>query len=303
MAKICYVPKNFQGKSLEIIEKANTIIEEFAARGFDLTLRQLYYQFVSRAWLENTQKSYSRLGTIINDGRLAGLVDWDAITDRTRNLKGLSTWESPQEIIDASAISFRIDKWEDQDYHVEVWIEKDALVGVIQRVCNSQQVDYFSCRGYTSQSEMHGAAMRLKNYERNGQDTIIIHLGDHDPSGIDMSRDIQERLNLFGSTAEVRRIALNMNQVRQYNPPPNPAKLTDTRARSYITEYGHESWELDALDPTTMANLIRDEILSIRDADKWKAKQTEQRKHRGILNKISSRWTEVVDWLEEEEEE
>ena len=253
-----------------IISKANAIIDEYERQGFDLTLRQLYYQFVSRDLIPNRDTEYKRLGSIINDARLAGLIDWNAITDRTRNLRSLSHWRNPGDIIFSAARSYRIDKWAMQDYRVEVWIEKDALVGVIAGVCDDLDIPYFSCRGYTSQSEMWVAGQRLLKYIKDGQTPLVLHFGDHDPSGKDMTRDIIDRLTLFSNSAiELQRIALNMDQVEQYNPPPNPAKITDSRASAYIAEYGDESWELDALETTVIADLIRDAVGVVMDQDAW----------------------------------
>ena len=164
------------------------------------------------------------------DGRLAGLIDWNRIVDRTRNLEGNSHWGNPGEIMRSAAHSFRLDKWANQPYRVECWIEKDALRGVIAGVCNELDIPHFSCRGYTSISEMWVAARRLQHWIARGQTPVILHLGDHDPSGVDMTRDIFDRLQTFMGGAEVKRLALNWDQVEMYNPPPNPAKLTDSRA-------------------------------------------------------------------------
>lgn len=241
MPLIEYVPKKFAPKSLQTIVMANRILEEYAADGYELTLRQLYYQFVARDLIENTQKSYKLLGKVVNDGRLAGLIDWKAIIDRTRNLEKNPHWEDPGQFLRSVVPQFAIDKWDNQPTRVEVWIEKDALVGVIERICGENDVPYFSCRGYTSQSELWSASQRLQEYEKDGQSIVVLHLGDHDPSGKDMTRDIEDRLRLFGcSDLEVRRIALNMDQVRQYRPPPNPAKITDSRAKSYIKQFGKQ---------------------------------------------------------------
>ena len=265
MPKLCYRDKSFRKKTLEIIQTANKIIETWADQGFDLTLRQLYYQFVARDLFPNTERSYNMLGTTINDARLAGLVDWDNIVDRTRNVRQNSHWNSPQEIIKVCANQYQINKWENQKYKVEVWIEKDALIGVIEDVCKELDVGYFSCRGYVSQSEMWSAG-----YERFDKPTIIFHLGDHDPSGIDMTRDIQTRLSMFSDDdVEVKRIALNQDQIKKYNPPPNPAKVTDSRFDSYRDLYGEESWELDALEPQVLVDLVRKNVLEIRDDDLW----------------------------------
>ena len=220
MPNICYTDKRFSPGSLDIIQQANDIIEEYIDQGFQLTLRQLYYQFVARAIIANKQTEYKRLASIISDARLAGRIDWKAIVDRTRNMQQNSHWDSPSDIINACANSYQIDKWHGQPNRVEVWIEKDALIGVIENVCQRNDVAYFSCRGYTSQSEMWSASQRLIEYETEfGQETYILHLGDHDPSGIDMTRDIQDRLRLFNAETVVNRIALNMDQIKQYNPP------------------------------------------------------------------------------------
>lgn len=295
MPKICYVPKNFNAGSVSIIEQANDIIAAYAVQGFTLTLRQLYYQFVARGLIPNRQTEYKRLGSIINDARLAGLIDWDAIVDRTRNLQDLAHWDNPEQIIRAVASQYREDRWQDQQYRLEVWIEKDALVGVIQGTCQRNDVPYFSCRGYTSQSELWGAAMRLKAYENDGQETVVIHLGDHDPSGIDMSRDIRDRLRLFGAKTQLRRIALNMNQVEQYDPPPNPAKLTDSRAEGYIGEYGDDSWELDALEPTVLDALVQAEIDNWLDRRSWRESTEAQEHQRELLTGVYERWGEVAE--------
>lgn len=290
MPKIKYVERNFRPKSLQMIETANTIIREFHAQGFDLTLRQLYYQFVARDLIPNNQKEYDNLGNIINDARLAGLIDWNAIVDRTRNVRKNSHWESPGAIVEACSEQYQIDKWESQEHRVEVWIEKDALVGVIESVCRTLDVPFFSCRGYTSQSEMWTAAQRLIEWERQDYTPVIIHLGDHDPSGLDMSRDIEDRLSLFcRNPIEVRRIALNRAQIRKYNPPPNPAKLTDCRAKSYVAEHGGSSWELDALDPKVITGLITREIASLRDDDKFDDRLALEGEHREQLKKVAKK--------------
>jgi hypothetical protein len=297
MSKIAYLEKTFRTDTLVRINQANEIIAEYQAQGFTLTLRQLYYQFVSRDLIANTVQSYKSLGDVVNDGRLAGLIDWDAIEDRTRNLRSSPHWEDPQAIVRACSQQFSVDLWENQPAYVEVWIEKDALVGVIEGICNEWDVPYFACRGYTSQSEMWGAAQRLIEREHSGKETAIIHLGDHDPSGIDMTRDIQDRLELFGSTATIHRIALVFDQVEQYNPPPNPAKTTDARYQSYANRFGDESWELDALEPRVIVDLIREAIESRIDEDAWGEDRHRQQLGRKQLGQVASRWESVVQHL------
>jgi hypothetical protein len=174
---------------------------------------------------------------------------------------------------------------------MEVWIEKDALIGVIDGVCRELDVPFFSCRGYVSDSEMWTAAY---NRMDKGEQTIVLHLGDHDPSGIDMTRDIRERLDLFSMEAdiEVRRIALTMDQIDELKPPPNPAKITDSRFEGYAAEYGDESWELDALEPQYIADLIQTAVFGERDVDLWDAAYQEQETERQQIQDVIDKWGE-----------
>ena len=298
MPQICYKAKRFSVGSMVIIARANEILQDYARDGYDTTLRQLYYQFVARNWLANKTTEYNRLGSIISDARVAGLIDWDHLVDRTRSMKQNSHWSDPASIIDAAARSYEEDKWSDQAYYVEVWIEKDALMGVLDKACDPLDVARFSCRGYNSQSEMWRAAQRIIEKEKAGKMCRILHLGDHDPSGIDMSRDIQDRLELFGSAARIDRIALNMEQVEKLSLPPNPAKVTDSRYAAYMEAYGPNSWELDAIDPRTMDKLIRDNVQDLMDEDKWEARQEQQEDHRNDLSLISRHYHAVIEDLQ-----
>jgi hypothetical protein len=306
------------------IERANAICAEFAAQGYDLTLRQLYYQFVARDYIPNNIASYNRLGEIINKARLAGLLDWEYIVDRTRNLSGANHFDKPQDAVLKAARSFSQDLWRNQPVRIEVWVEKEALSQVVSRAASQHDVDHFSCRGYVSQSELWAAGQRLLAYILGGQRVVILHLGDHDPSGIDMTRDINERLRMFlardyhranieelgtsttmgaiwthmnrrtgGSALEVNRIALNMDQVERYSPPPNPAKVTDSRYASYRELYGAESWELDALTPQVLDELIQRNIVVERDDAIWDTTVAEEESHRAMMVAIAERWTEL----------
>ena len=282
-----FLEKKFQANTMKMIKIANEIIAEYQQAGFILTIRQLYYQFVARGHVSNSMKTYKMLVSIINDARLAGFIDWDAIEDRTRFLRKNSHWETGADIIDSCVYSFAVDKWNNQEVRPEVWIEKDALIGVIEKVCRQYDVPYFACRGYASQSELWRAGHRFRNYLRCGQRPIIIHLGDHDPSGIDMTRDNQFRIEMFAkSPIEIRRIALNWDQIQKYDPPPNPTKMTDSRADGYVQEFGHESWELDALDPVIISDLIDTTIDNMRNPDRWDERVILERTIRDELKKV-----------------
>jgi len=290
-----YIDKNFHASTIGVIDQANSILEDYDEQGYSLTLRQLYYQFVSRDLIENSQRSYKRLGSIVNDGRLAGYIDWEYIEDRTRNHNSNSHWDTPSDIIQCSAEQFRIDLWKEQEVYIEIWIEKDALLGIIEQKCKDWDIVYMSCRGYSSQSEMWKASKRLKNQEDIGKDTVIIQMSDHDPSGIDMSRDVRDRMEMFGVYPLVKRVALNMSQIEEYNPPPNPAKLSDSRAESYVNEYGYESWELDALEPRVLNELIEKSVLEFVNEDRFNEAKKMQEKQRSKLIWVSENWSSIVD--------
>lgn len=287
-----YEPMTLRTSSLEVLGTVNKIIEEYEGQGLALTLRQLYYQMVARGFIENNQREYDKLGRLVNQGRLQGLVSWAAIEDRTRSLRGINTFETPEAAIERVARSYRRDLWASQPWRPEVWIEKDALSGVIQGVCNRHRVDFFACRGHVSQSEMWRAGQRLASYIQKGQRPIIFHLGDHDPSGVHMTEDNRDRLTLFaGVPVTVVRLALNMDQIEELKPVPNPVKLTDTRADSYIERFGtRTSWELDALDPAYIDRLIHENVERVKDAGLWDEallQEVEERRYLADLAGIS----------------
>lgn len=265
-----YVDEPFRKSSLARIAQVNEIIAEYEEKGFSLTIRQLHYQLVSRALCENTAANYNSLVSLISKGRMAGLVSWTAIEDRGRNLMGHTTWGSPLEAAEDMRKRYKRDLWEGQPNRVEAWGEKQALEGVIGSICDDLRVDFFMTKGYNSQSEQWRAGRRFASYYNKGQRPVVLHLGDHDPSGIDMTRDNRERLSLFcGTDVLVIRLALNMDQIEELRPPPNFAKEDDSRFQDYFDKYGNESWELDALDPPYIQSLISSAVAGFRDEGLW----------------------------------
>lgn len=289
--KEAFIEKQFRGSTWELIDACNGIIDEYQEAGYKLTLRQLYYQLVARAVLdENSMRAYNRVKTTLSDARLAGYVDWEAIEDRTRNLETFPSWASPAEIVGVAAKQYREDIWLNQPYHIEVWVEKEALAGVIAQACTKYRVGHLSCRGYMSQSEQYAAAQRFYEINQNqGKHCVVIHLGDHDPSGMDMTRDNQERLGLLSyhsDCVDVHRIALNMNQIDELQPPPNPAKFTDSRCEGYVAKYGYSSWELDALEPTYLNRIINEKIETFIDSDAMQEALEQEKHNRAILKDV-----------------
>ena len=255
------------------LELINDIIESYQAEGYRLTLRQLYYQLVSRDIIPNRQSEYAKLSILLKEGRMAGIVDWDAIEDRLRRPDVPASWESPKQIIRACISQYRVNRMEGQSTYIEVWVEKDALSGVLKRVTEKYHVPIVVNRGYSSATAMHDAHMRFADVPESVESILVIYIGDFDPSGQDMIRDITDRILEFNAASNyvfrVTPIALLRSQIRTYDPPPNPAKITDPRAKEYIKKYGPTSWEVDALRPEILHSLLEDEILSHLDMEKY----------------------------------
>ena len=302
-----FTNKNFGADALQMIETINGILDDYAGQGYDLSLRQLYYQLVSRNLIENTEKSYKNIGCLVSDARLAGLIDWDMIKDRGREMLSNPHWDDPADFIKSVAPQFRFDLWADQKAYVEVMVEKQALEGVLQPVCRSFDIPFTANKGYSSSSAMYEASKRFLSRAEKGKQLYVIYLGDHDPSGIDMTRDVSDRLDLFLKTSldrtdeigpnelpiiTVKRVALNMAQVRELNPPENPAKITDSRADGYIRRFGASSWELDAIEPRQLAQLVTAAITSLMDAPLFQRNQKKMEKGRKALSKLAQTFKE-----------
>jgi hypothetical protein len=333
VARTRYTTKKVTAEKRRVMEQATAIVEEYAAQGIALTLRALYYRHVARGLIENNQREYNRLGDAVNDARMLGIMDWDHLTDQTRGLTDWRYERSPEVALKRLAEQYHKDLWATQDHRVEVWVEKDAAVGVIEGVCRANGVPYFSARGYASSTSLHDAAQRIRWHIEDGKAVTVLHIGDHDPSGLDMTRDIEDRLRTFLSVDwaglhmgpgqhtrgdirmsmfdhmaskgwqgsgfgvmpwRVKRIALNIDQIEEYAPPPQFAKQTDARYARYVEETGlEESWELDALEPTVMQALIDEEVDRLRDEDRWAEAESALAHEKAALTGAANYWPDI----------
>lgn len=280
-----YKPTGTTKRDLEYIID---IVDDYAAQGLTLTLRQLYYQLVSKDLIANNEKSYKRIGSIVSRARLGGILDWDAVEDRVRVPKMPPEFSSLEQLVNAAFASYRLPRLAGQDTYVELWVEKDALAGVLAPIARDYHIALMVNRGYSSTSAMKEAGDRLRSKcrEIGTDDAHILYLGDFDPSGEDMVRDVDDRLELFANRGVdedsdmeeeymdghinigVTKIALTMPQIRLHKPPPNPAKLTDSRAKEFVAKHGRQSWEVDALPPRALKQLIESELDALIDMDK-----------------------------------
>lgn len=297
-----YRPHKFHGSSKEIVDKANEILTEMSQNGYTLTLRQLYYQFVRRNWLANEEKQYKRLGSLVTKAREAGVMDWYAIEDRGRSCYGPQIDENAASVVRGIESQLQMDFWARQDHYLEVWVEKQALESVLARPCRRLRVNHMACKGYLSASEAWRAGLRFKDAANAGKHCTLIHLADHDPSGLNMTDDNRDRVRLFAETnnVEIRRIALTIEQIKQYECPPNPAKETDSRAGKYVKEFGPSSWELDALQPSVIEGLIEDTVREYIDEDTWAGIEYLQEEARRPLRALSANWDKVEGFLHDQ---
>lgn len=309
MSKIRYARQSFNDAASQVIAQAERFCQQYADEGYELSLRQLYYRFIATdafpdsridpvLGTKNTERNYKWLGDLVSKARVAGLIDWDHIQDRGREtVGGDGGWRSPESAMRSITRAYGITHWDGQPEYVEVWVEKDALSQVIQQVAGRWDVSSFACKGSPSTSAMHEAALRLRREEQEGRKTTVIYLGDHDPTGLDISRDIQDRLALFRSTAEVDRIALNWDQITD-DLPPSPVKVTDSRANGYIERFDtNQCWELDALEPQALDALIEAAILPHLDMGLRQERLDREERERAILTAIQDNFELVTGYL------
>jgi hypothetical protein len=317
----------FSKEATVLVGHCRRIVDSFQGRGLRLTLRQLYYQLVVANIIPNHEKQYKKLSGVLSDARLMGLIDWSAIEDRIRRPRFPNQFRDLKDLTETAANAYRLDRWEGQAYYVELWVEKDALSGVLAPLANEYHVHLMVNRGYSSQTAMYDSGKRFltacygeklpyetlakhldaasdsKLSELMGnvnvldrsklgdpqKEPVLLYLGDHDPSGEDMVRDIAERLVMFGLHVDVRKVALTMEQVKEYDPPPNPAKMTDPRAEKYVQEHGDTSWEVDALPPDALDRTIREALDDLVDQKKMDAViEREERDKKKLRRAVSA---------------
>lgn len=306
----------FNWKSLVTIDQANDILAEYAGMGFPaMTVRQIYYQMVARDMIENTLQSYKRIVSLLTNARESGLVDWESIEDRTRRMVNRYYLDDLKDAVSDAKRTYLNNLWENQPWFVLVMVEKEALAGVIDDICTRLYIPWTANRGYPSESHAYRMGKRLASEAASGKKVLVLHLGDLDPSGWDMTRDIAAKMARFGDSTidlapferddwkskdeddyfmdmganeiEVQRVALNKDQIEQYKPPPNPAKSTDSRHGFYTSRFGSQSWELDALAPPVLRSLIEEAVDAVKDQDLWDEDMKSQETDREALEGLT----------------
>ena len=247
-----------------LIEQVQQVLREEHPQ----TLRQLFYQMVVRKLLGNTMSEYRALSHQLVKARKAGLIQWEAIEDRTRMPHIPAMWDSPREILENSLYCYRRNVWLNQARLIEVWIEKEALSAVFERATKQYGVTVNVGRGYDGWSSIYEAAQRFRKAEQESHPVTVLYFGDFDPTGEDISRSLAERFLEFGCEPGVVRCALSYEDIQLYNLPAAMTKTSDSRAAKHIAKYGEvSSVELDALPSQVLRERIRTEIEKRMDMD------------------------------------
>ena len=276
-----------------LLNKMVELTESYMDKDMALSNRQLYYRLVAKGLIPNADKVYKRACKFLTDARYGGFIDWEAIEDRGRLTYLHAQWDTILGLIDNAIESYRLPRWEGQEYYIELFCEKQALEGVLSPVADKYHVRFGCNKGYSSASAMYDLSKRLADSVSEGYTPIVLYLGDHDPSGLDMVRDIESRVMEFTygdcdmDCGFVVPVALTMEQIKKYNPPPNPAKITDPRAAKYVEEYGNVSWELDALEPEVLVELTENAIMEYIDIGMYDAVIKQEAKDAEVLREFA----------------
>jgi len=247
-------------KTMAILDAAIAVLADADA---PMTVRQVYYQLVSRQVIQNERSQYQAVSKLLVHARCDGTIPWSAIEDRLRRPRTVRMWDGLAEFAETARRAYRRDVWPSQDAYLEVWLEKDALSGIFEDVLGHYGVTLNVGRGYDGWDSIHNAAERLGD----GAGCTVLYFGDFDPSGEDMVRSLRARLANFGCVPDVVKCALTFDDVERYNLPPDFAKRTDTRWAAFVGKYGDVCVELDALPVDVLRSSLVSEIEARLDLD------------------------------------
>lgn len=288
-------PKNArkpQQRTLSLRAAISTIVAEY---DMALTIRQLYYQLVSRKAIEKTEAAYKKVSRVACDMRDDGTLDYEKIIDGNRQRNTPFVHDDLHHALHTAHALYRRDYWRDQPRHVEVWCEKEALSGVLRPVCDRYRVPYVATRGFPSRTILYQSAQAMINTQKP---TYLFYFGDHDPSGRCISDDLEQHLRRFGAKVTVERMALNLDQISRYGLPTRPSKRTDSREAAFFEKYGDDCVELDALPPDVLTDLAAECIETWIDDEAWDAAvQIEEQEIRTFQSLAEASWTPGVRYL------
>lgn len=249
-------------KTTALIDVAVAILEG----QYPMTVRQLFYQIVSRAVLQNNDRCYKKVSRVMNKARQDGRCRWEYIVDRSRPEYAPNVFKDAQGYAEVVRRSYRKDYWELQPNHVEVWTEKDAIIGCIEGLTNELGITVRVGRGFNSATKRHQIEVLFRQIERNGKNIFVLYLGDHDPSGVAIEKDLCEKIH---ANFSIKRIAIHKADIRLFDLPPLRVKLSDSRSVEFVRNHGPDCVELDALPANELRSRIQNAVYSLMDMTKW----------------------------------
>jgi len=269
-----------------------------------LTLRQIYYRMVAVGQIENSRSSYNMLSKLVKFMRIDDRLPWRVLEDRSRRISDKRGFESVEDFVfqetDIFLGGYTRCLVQGQDKHLEVWVEKDALMSVFEKTVYPYCIRAVVCRGYQSVTFIADFYKRAEQAIMKGQQPVVLYFGDLDPSGVQMLEatieTLEQELDLYG--VEFNRVALNPDQIHQYQLPSNPdaAKVKDPRYRRYVAKYGTVAVELDALHPAQLKMMIKEAIETQLDMDRFEDQKEQEKDDEEFLEGLRS---EVMGFLEE----
>ena len=251
------------------------------------TVRQVFYALTVRGAIRKEEIEYQRtVVRLLAEMREAGKIPFEWITDNTRLMRKPASFTNLKSCLESTANFYRRNVWSNMPAYVEVWCEKDALAGVLVTETEVYDVPLMTSRGYSSLSFLHGAA---KTIAAKNKPTYIYHFGDHDPSGVDAARDIEDKLKRYAPDAEIHfeRVAVTLMQIAEWDLPARPTKMKDTRAKKFGSP---TSVELDAIPAVKLRELVRGCIERHVDQKQLEFLKTTETSERELL----VRWAELV---------
>jgi len=282
-----FIDHSFKAANRKKLNAIQDIIKEYKEKNLVLPLRQIHYQLVSKNITANTDSEYKKLSDLLSNARMSGVIDWNSIVDRNRaphqayyeNDMSDSLWRTYRQ--------YKLDRMRNQDVHVEIMIEKMAIFEIVANVSDYYSIMVTGNKGNCSDTILHDCSLRLIKACDDGKSCIVLYIGDHDPSGMMMVDNICERLSLLKvPDFEFRPIALTKEQALRYNLPPNDVKGQDTNSPAYIDKYGDVAWECDALPTDVLQDILRREIWSSIDLDKFEEMMAQEEREKQQLKVV-----------------